>query len=180
MAHAIECRRRLKLVYILQAVVGSVRQLGKHQHEYPDAYVVTISQNIGLIPLTKGLRDTINQGADTRHFGTVDYDGFIFLTTAIASWLSRISADGPVGYVEVECSGGPCQRSFSIWDRTSLRHLAYDDDEWLASRHYRPIHNPVNQALRYLGASANGSRDEFEALGLGRHRSTEEWAEGVR
>ena len=36
----------------------------------------------------------------------------------------------------------------------------------------------INEVLRMYGVSKNRSRDEFDAVGLGRHRSTEDWIEG--
>ena len=148
----------------------------KHGNDFPGSHFVALPQEVALIPLTESLRVTINQGVETRQIGSADFDGFVYLTPTIAAWLSRISEDGAVAYVEVECYGGPCQRSAAIWDRGNLRHLAYDDDEWLASLRIPPVHNPVNQVLRYLGVSTEGSRDEFDALGFGRHRRTEDWA----
>jgi len=35
--------------------------------------------------------------------------------------------------------------------------------------------SPIVLALRYLGVEAVGRHDEFVVLGLGRHRSTEDW-----
>jgi hypothetical protein len=33
----------------------------------------------------------------------------------------------------------------------------------------------INTALRFVGVVKDGHRDEFEALGLGLHRATENW-----
>ena len=33
----------------------------------------------------------------------------------------------------------------------------------------------INVALKFLGAEAGESFDEFEAVGLGRHRNTDDW-----
>jgi hypothetical protein len=35
---------------------------------------------------------------------------------------------------------------------------------------------PVDAALRALGICRTGDLDEFDRVGLGRHRSTQEWA----
>lgn len=37
---------------------------------------------------------------------------------------------------------------------------------------------PLNSALRLLGARAADGVDEFDAVGLGRHRHVEDWARG--
>lgn len=36
--------------------------------------------------------------------------------------------------------------------------------------------SPISRALARLGVTRAGARDEFDAVGLGRHRSTENWA----
>jgi hypothetical protein len=33
----------------------------------------------------------------------------------------------------------------------------------------------INQALRALGLPADDGRDEFDTLGLGKHRRTQDW-----
>ncbi len=35
--------------------------------------------------------------------------------------------------------------------------------------------SPISQALRCLGVSADGHFDEFDAVGMGRHRDTDGW-----
>jgi hypothetical protein len=36
---------------------------------------------------------------------------------------------------------------------------------------------PINEALRLIGVRVGTARDEFEAIGLHRHRHTDDWLE---
>jgi hypothetical protein len=106
--------------------------------------------------------------------------GFYYLSFAIAEWLRGISAERAVAYVEVDCFGGSCERSAALWQGGKLLYLAYEDAFQRAGVHVSLRENPVNQVLRLLGVSLSGALDEFEALGLGRHRETEDWISAAK
>ena len=42
-------------------------------------------------------------------------------------------------------------------------------------RRARSLHGPVNAALRAVGVVGTTGRDEFDEIGLGRHRQTDGW-----
>lgn len=41
-------------------------------------------------------------------------------------------------------------------------------------------HDAINRALRLLGVEARGEWDEFDTIGLGWHRDTDEWLTDIR
>jgi len=43
------------------------------------------------------------------------------------------------------------------------------------NEHFAPAGSPISQVLARLGAVREGHQDEFDAIGLGRHRDTEDW-----
>jgi hypothetical protein len=75
-----------------------------------------------------------------------------------------MSITGPVAYIEAEFFGGSGGQSAAVWSR--------------GSETMPPIHSrdAINQALRFLGVQIGNAQDEFDALGLGRHRDTRHWA----
>ncbi|KDN82620.1 hypothetical protein [Kitasatospora cheerisanensis] len=79
----------------------------------------------------------------------------------LADW----SAAGPVAYVETDIWGGTGDQAVAVWE-----HGALTLGPLIAS-----TGSPISLALRRLGAHADGHRDEFDAVGLGRHRRTEGW-----
>jgi hypothetical protein len=54
--------------------------------------------------------------------------------------------------------------------RLVLGPLAVGEDE-----PFDPAGSPISQVLARLGVGREGHQDEFDAVGLGRHRDTEGW-----
>jgi hypothetical protein len=74
-----------------------------------------------------------------------------------------MSAVAPVAYIEAEFFGGTGGQSAVAWSG--------------GSRVLGPLHaqEAINETLRFLGVRADGARDEFDAVGLGRYRDTADW-----
>jgi hypothetical protein len=85
--------------------------------------------------------------------------------------LAACSVRGPVAYVEAEYFGGVGRQAAAVWDNGDLvlGPLTTAEDSPI------PSPSPISQALRRLGVSADGHFDEFEAVGLGRHRDHDGW-----
>ena len=66
-------------------------------------------------------------------------------------------------YVEAEFFGGTGTQAHVTWDREGHASKPVVDA------------SAINAALRFLGVQIGDHHDEFDALGLGRHRATEEW-----
>ncbi len=139
--------------YYLQALVGKADALGKYTSEFQHAHLVSLLQGMAMIPLTDDLHDEI--GGDDL--------GFVKLTSAGEQWAQRISSLTPVAYVEAEFFGGDGGQSAVVW--------------FNASRVLGPIdsQHAINQALRFLGVQIGNAHDEFDAVGLGKHRDTRDW-----
>ena len=86
-----------------------------------------------------------------------------------ARWLSL---EEPVAWVETDYFGGSGFQSAASWDRgeTVVGPLKTGAETAL-------LDGAINHALRSIGVVSEGSHDEFDTLGLGRHRDNEEWME---
>jgi hypothetical protein len=85
------------------------------------------------------------------------------LTPDVESLAARVSDQAPVLYAEAEFFGGVGEQQAVLWRGGEATAL----DGGAA---------PINAALRALGVRRSGDLDEFDSVGLGRHRSTPEWA----
>jgi hypothetical protein len=81
------------------------------------------------------------------------------------------SVRGPVALVEAEFFGGAGTQRAQVWEhgRSVLGPLVLEEDD------PAPSVTPISLALRRLGVSKGSHYDEFDAVGLGRHRSTSKW-----
>jgi hypothetical protein len=141
--------------YYLQALIGSKEVLDALASEFQHASVIPLAQGMALIPLTDQLHCEIGKG-DTA-------EGFEKLSPAVSKWAQRISSAAPVTYVEAEFFGGVGGQTAVVWSQ--------------GAKVTGPIHseNAINQALRMLGVQMGNAHGEFDAMGLGRHRHTDDW-----
>ncbi len=148
-------------MYCLYGIVGKSRDLLHKRLEYPSAVVVHLEQGIGMIPISEELLGAIEQGGTSS--GATEEPGFEFLTEVVLAWARRLSQGTTLTYVEAEFIGGEGTESAVV-----LR-----DGMVVAG----PLQGPgaINRALRALGVSVTSRREEFEVVGLGKHRNPEEW-----
>lgn len=108
-----------------------------------------------MIPFTDDLFEEVG--------GDGERDHFYKYSPELELWMQRVSLESPIAYVEAEYFGGVgCQNSV-VWVNGALA--------------LGPVHaeNAINQALKILGVRSIDEHDEFDALGLGKHRGTESW-----
>lgn len=141
--------------YYLQALIGPKKALGAPEAEFRNARLFPLVQGMALIPLTDDLHDEVGKGGEV--------DQFMKLSSAVEQWAQRISFISPLAYVEAEFFGGVGGQSAIVWSR--------------GARVIGPIHSlhAINPALRLLGVKVGKAHDEFDAVGLGRHRHTNKW-----
>ena len=157
--------------YVLAAVVARREPLGRVADSVPRAQVVPLADEIELIPVTYAL---LEEGSGTR-----EVDPFPLLSGAapppwLTEQLRQASHHGRVAYVEAEFFGGEGVQAAIGWENgeIALGPMVEEDDDLPP-----PLEQgAINQALRWLGVRvARGRIDEFETVGLGRHRETDDW-----
>jgi len=141
--------------YTLQAIIGdaSVLRAGRHSN----AVVVDLPQCKGMIPLTNRLFD------DNIPFLPLTGGGGPTSLEPIDEFVLPFLGKGKLIYVEAEFFGGEGTQA----------SVTYDEN----GRSTAPLVDPdaINSALRFLGVQVGDSHDEFDALGLGKFRKTEDW-----
>jgi hypothetical protein len=141
--------------YYLQAIMGKQQTLAQHASAFQHARVVPLAQDVAIIPMTDALYDEIANGGAVERFEK--------LSPGVEEWLQRISVVAPVAYIEAEFFGGTGGQSAVAWSA--------------GSRVLGPLHSQdaINETLRFFGVRVDGAHDEFDAVGLDRHRDTNEW-----
>jgi hypothetical protein len=71
-----------------------------------------------------------------------------------------------VAYVETEYFGGDGVQAAAVWEGGAIAFGPRQADA-----------GPINEALRLLGVERTTAQDEFDTVGLGRHRRNEGWIE---
>ncbi|MFI7122933.1 hypothetical protein [Amycolatopsis sp. NPDC049868] len=133
-------------MYRLQAVIVTESARSRLLDSLEGARLVPLGQNLSLMPVTEARFDI--------------------------GPLAECSEHGAVAYVEAEYFGGAGTQSAQVWERgeTVLGPLHVGEDD------PRPADgSPISQALRRLGVLKGDYFDEFDAVGLGRYRNTDDW-----
>ncbi|MEV7420019.1 hypothetical protein [Streptomyces sp. NPDC089919] len=152
--------------YDVHAVIAGDALLRTAAREVPGARLAPLRQGLSLMPMTDELHAALTDG------GTEDDLGFWRLPGGFAATLARWSATGPVAYVEAEYFGGLGEQRAAVWEAGRLVLGPLEEPE---QRTYVLAVSPVSLALRRLGAQRASGGDEFDAVGMGRHRRTDDW-----
>jgi hypothetical protein len=98
---------------------------------------------------------------------------FRWLDSAVADRLATASLSGPLAYVEAEYFGGTGEQHAAVWDGGAL---AWGPLGIAFRQAIPPQGTAISQALRRIGVTSDDKAcDEFEAVGLRRHRHLEDW-----
>jgi hypothetical protein len=156
-------------MYCLRTVIATEQVLSKLAgviEDAHDAHIVFLGQHLSLLPTTDALFDAVTVA------GASLPDGLWNVPAALDRMLAACSANGPVAYVEAEFFGGTGEQHAQVWDNGAvvLGPLHLGENEPIP-----PAGTPISQALRRLGVTKGNHYDEFDAVGLGRHRDTKDW-----
>jgi hypothetical protein len=122
------------------------------------AVLVPLPQGKAMIPFSEKMREV----HDIPFLPLTD-EGADAVPESITGIVQLIAKGGRVAYVEAEFFGGDGTQASVTWET--------------GGQHSEPLIdvNAINVALRFLGVQVASQQDEFEALGLGRHRTTGYW-----
>ncbi|WP_327677993.1 hypothetical protein [Kitasatospora sp. NBC_00458] len=159
--------------YELQALIGPAELVAVAAAEVPAARPRPLAQGLALIPATPAFLAALRFGDDDP--AATGAAGFAWIPDGLERRLAAWSKAGPIACVEADFFGGTGTQRAAVWadGRLDLGPVAAGEFEPSP-----PEGSPISRALRRLGASAEGTahRDEFDAVGLGAHRSTAAWA----
>lgn len=146
------------MAYLLHAFIGQPDDLKVIEQQFTQAKLVLLNPQIALIPMTEKLFNEMNQDSKNNNIGKYE-----FLTTTIEQTILEIVKDCMVAYIEADYFGGQGVQSGIVWKagkRIFEQELGVDT---------------INQILKLYGIVKLDPLDEFDTIGLGRHRNTEKW-----
>lgn len=153
--------------YRLQAVIAAESLLRELVGSVGGATIVPLGQHLSLLPMTDELFDAVTEP------GAPELDGFWKVPAGFGHALAACSEGGPVAYVEADYFGGTGTQSALAWEsgKVIIGPLR------VAVGEPSPVDgSPISRALRHLGVARGDHFDEFDAVGLGRHRDTGDWS----
>ena len=149
-------------MYSLYALLGRTNDLEPQPRPFASARCLRLDGGLSMVPLAEDLVSEIEQAGLVSGGGSVS-GAFEFLAAGIEAWAQSLSADTAIAYIETEYVGGEGFERAGVWSHGKIALGPLDGA------------GSINQALRALGIQPLPGVEEFELVGLGRHRSLDEW-----
>jgi hypothetical protein len=141
----------------------------------PQARAVALPGGLAMLPVTSDMAARLDPSGRG-----VTCPGWVLLRRPVAALARQLSAGGRALYIVSETFGGPGIQEAAGWQ---------DGEPWYGPRGTSDIEadlepgyrlargrdSAVNAGLRALGVRAVPGKDEYETIGLTRHRYTEDW-----
>jgi len=155
----------------VQALVASEKVLAQAHVLISSLVVCPLSQGLALVPITS----QAEQDLAASEFSALDPSPPLAeeMAPGVAALAAKLSFNGPVVYAATFLHGGTGAQDALVWNAgeltLSLQENEDNPSEWPNSS--------ISRALRQIGVKAEEGEDEFDAIGLGNHRSNKGWAD---
>lgn len=148
------------MAYVIRALLLTTPAAAALAAIRPDMTVTNLGQGLNLLPLPPSRLKEFGTNAEVFEVGeNGEFDDY---TAGVAEILEQIAKEGDAAFVGAEFHGG----SGTQW---AIVHSANHKPQAIKGA------DAINQALRQLGVASVPPSDEFETIGLGRFRTTEDW-----
>jgi hypothetical protein len=92
----------------------------------------------------------------------------------MVAWATEQSRRFPVAYIQTDYHGGTGSQCAIVWRDGAVSSGPLETVDKQGS--ITPLRErAINRAVMELGVERGDARDEFEALGLNRHRDNDDW-----
>jgi hypothetical protein len=145
------------MAYFLQAIVGNRTHLERVCPQGLRVVPLPLDARLAMIPLPDELMDAAGWPASTE----LTPEEAPMIRPRVEAFLVQASQEGLIGHIQAEYWGGVGEQFACGWQGGVMVYP------------YGGQHD-VNGLLKLLGVK-RGTDDEWDTVGLGRHRHTEEW-----
>jgi len=144
------------MAYTLQAVIAKSGGFSKLLPER--LQVIRLHNGMDMLPLST---DALK--IHDIPFCPLTDEGVTELPPQLLKLCEQLSKHCTLAYIEAEFFGGAGAQAHALFSEGKAIGQAVVSE------------NAINDALRHFGIAKGESHDEFEAVGLGQHRDTDEW-----
>ncbi len=153
----------------LRALIGARSLLEPAAARLPGARLVELTDSLLMLPLSSAVEDGLSAAERAPAL-----DG-LRLGAKIAAIAKESSKAGTIVYAEADYSPGRDFQAAVCWSGGKMAAPSADRAAW-DPREPAMVERPVNAALRALGVERGDYDDEWDAVALARHTTTEAWA----
>ena len=139
------------MTHVISGFIAKENELERYAKKFSRAKIATLRQGYGFLVWSYDLSSEVHE--KYKVFNTDQKVGI------------EISKLTPVAYVETDYFGGFGEQNATVWR------------EGKKKTYKRKMFGPIDQALADIGVQSSPTEDEFDALGLGNHRTNDDWLE---
>ena len=145
------------MAYFLQAILGEKEHLLRICPAGMRVVALPLDARLAMIPLPDELMDAAGWPASSE----LTPNEAPMIRPRVEAFLVKASHEGLIGYVQAEYWGGVGEQFACGWRGGEMVYPSGGQQD-------------VNGLLKLLGVKG-GPHDEWDTVGLGRHRHTEDW-----
>ncbi len=165
--------------HAIAAFIGHYAALHTAIRSLPHVHLIALAQDYGLLPVSEAFYDALAAQAPSPQ--PDKYPVFVYLSASLITLGEELSHHTPVAYVETDYFGGVGTQAAILWQDGDVygpfsTETRYERNELIVTAAEQ---RAINRVLQRLGVRRETAKDEFEALGLRRYRSTEDWLEAA-
>jgi hypothetical protein len=157
-------------MHSIQALIASENVMSAAVRLVPALTPCPLPQGLVLTPVTEDVELALSAAGFT---SPTSASAVAEIAPKVQAFAARLSEHGPVVYVGTDFFGGIGSQDAMVWTDGTLTLIIQQDEDnpsaWPDS--------PISRALRSIGVNAEDGQDEFDAIGLGTHRSNDAWVE---
>lgn len=136
--------------YYLEAIVGKKSEILK-KFETNEKYIIDLNYDFSMVPLVKQITNEIE---------VLEGNNF---DEKLLIWLKEKSRNSLIAYISAEYFGGMGGQTIKIFKNEIIVEEIENQE------------NAINHTLEYFGLKKDNVKDQFELVGLSKHRKTEDW-----
>lgn len=155
----------------LRAIIGKPPILEALAVRFDGVRRVPLRQGFEMVPLTAPVFDAMAFSREATN-PEAAIGGWSRLGKQVEDLLAELSRISPVAYVYTEYFGGVGEQSALAFVGGRLATRSGGAGRVLP---WSSSIGPINDALGAIGVVRERDQDEFDSMGLGQHRSMEEW-----
>ena len=157
----------------VEALIANSNGLAARTRQFESAIVCPLVQGFSLLPFTEAFAQELGEyQIETR---AALAKPIRYISDGLHALAIDLSHKSPVAYVSTYYFGGQGGQDALVWDKGTLQFSPTSpgyEQNWPNS--------PISQALRMIGVVAEQGMDEFDTIGLGKHRKTHQWANSIK
>ena len=144
------------MAYDFNGCIGAENVCKKIVKKFSELKMVHLYEDLFIVPMPDEFLNSLSAN------DTEIIPNFGYLTSRMANTFFELSSDCTFAYLEAEYFGGTGGKRAVVYENMKIAFQDFTEDAF-------------NIVLRHFGINKKNSFDEFEEVGFGEYRSTEDW-----